>query len=384
MPRTELPAPSVVVGAIVFATISTVFPGFVIGAMSVQVSAEFAVSEGTYGWGLGSFFLAATAGSVVFGRLAQLIGPRRQIMGVLSLSAVVQLALAAFASTFGAVIAALAVCGLANAANQTAINLALTEARLPRLGLSIAIKQSSMPGAALLSGLAVPLVALTVGWRWAYVFGAILAMTALVIVARVLPRETDRRVATQASRPQSRSGALVQAAVGAGFLAFCAGALSAWVVGSGVDAGLDEGLAGAMLSLGAACGIALRLWWGFRLDSLRTAPLRMAGYMVLIGGVGFALLAIRSPVWHIGATAIAFGAGWVWPIFTNYGIVRANRSAAAAATGITQMGVYIGVFIAPLVTGWIIEVAGYGAMWSVVAASAAVGAAVTIRVSPDF
>ena len=380
----EQAKPPVVVGAIVFATVATVFPGFLIGAMSVQVSSEFEVGEGTYGWALGSFFLGATAGSVGLGRLAQRIGPRRQITAVLALSAAVQLALAGFASSFVHVVLALVVCGLANAANQTAINLALTDARLPRLGLSMAIKQSSMPGAALLSGLAVPLLALTVGWRWAYVAGAAVAVSALVLVRRALPAQTKGPMPSSRVRPQSGRAALRGAAVGGGFLAFCAGSLSAWVVGSGVDAGLEPGTAGAMLSLGAACGIALRLAWGFRLDSLRTSPLRLGGLMVLVGAVGFWLLGLRSPGWHVVATLVAFGAGWVWPIFTNYGVVRANPEAAAAATGVTQTGVYIGVFVAPLATGWIIETSGYPTMWSVVAASAVIGSVVLVRVSPDF
>lgn len=376
--------PAIVVGAIVFATVSTVFPGFLIGAMSVQVSSEFEIGEGTYGWALGSFFLGATAGSVGLGRLAQRIGPRRQIIGVLGLSAAVQLLLAGFASSFTHVVVALAVCGLANAANQTAINLALTEARLPRLGLSMAIKQSSMPGAALLSGLAVPLLALTVGWRWAYVTGAVLALSAIALVRAALPVGVTGRLVSDGVRPRSSRAALLGAAVGGGFLAFCAGGLTAWVVGSGVDAGLSQGAAGAMLSLGAAVGIALRLAWGFRLDSLRTAPLRLAGVMVLVGAAGFWLLGIRSPGWHIAATLVAFGTGWVWPIFTNYGVVRANPAAAAAATGVTQTGVYVGVFVAPLATGWMIETGGYPTMWSVVAASAVVGSLVLIRVSPEF
>lgn len=382
MPGENSPVP--VVGAIVLAAVSTVFPGFVIGAMSVQVSAEFDIGEATYGWALGSFFLGATAGSVGLGRLAQRIGARRQIVGVLAVSAVVQLVLAGFATSFVHIVLTLAICGVANAANQTAINLALTEARLPRLGLTMAVKQSSMPGAALLSGLAVPAVALTVGWRWAYVVGAILSAVAMVMVRWALPAGAPSSSDADRPRPRSARADLIGVAIGGGFLAFSAGSLSAWLVGSGVDAGLDPGVAGAMLSVGAGCGIALRLAWGFRLDTSSVAPLRLAGIMVLVGAAGFALLALRTPGWHVAATVMAFGAGWIWPIFTNYGVVRSNPEAAATATGITQTGVYVGVFAAPLLTGWLIEAGGYSVMWTVVSASAIVGGLVLIRVSPRF
>ena len=151
----------------VVATVATVLPGFLIGALSVQVSAEMDVSEAVYGWGLSSFFGAAMLGSILLGRLSQRIGALNQMTLALGLSIVVQLALAATAQSFGAIIGFLVVAGLANAANQTSINLALGQAELPRLGLAVSVKQSGLPMATLLAGFAVPSLALTVGWRWA-------------------------------------------------------------------------------------------------------------------------------------------------------------------------------------------------------------------------
>ncbi|MCY4663446.1 MAG: MFS transporter, partial [Acidimicrobiaceae bacterium] len=132
--------PYLVVNATVLAVVSTVLPGFLIGALSVQVSAEMDVSEAVYGWGLSSFFGAAMVGSILLGRLSQRIGALNQMTLALGLSIVVQLALAATAQSFGAIIGFLVVAGLANAANQTSINLALAQAELPRLGLAVSIK----------------------------------------------------------------------------------------------------------------------------------------------------------------------------------------------------------------------------------------------------
>lgn len=372
------------IGALVGATIATVFPGFLTGALAVQVGDDLGVTESTYGWGLGGFFLAATAGSIVLGRLAQRIGPRRQIMIVLVVSAVSQLFIALVAESFAALVGALAVCGFVNAGNQTAVNLALTQARLPRLGLSIALKQSGMPTASMLSGLAVPAIALTVGWRWAYAGGAVLALVAMVAVRSVIPSSAATQETQRTTLPVSTRRSLVLAGVVGGLLAFSAGALNAWVVASGVDAGLSPGFAGLMLSIGAASGITLRLAAGLRLDTMTTRPLLVAGITVLFGAVGMAFLGLRNEGAHIAATVLAFAGGWIWPVFTNFGIVRTNAAAAGAATGITQMGVYLGVFSAPLITGMLIESVGYGWMWSLVALTSAAGAALCIRISPDF
>lgn len=376
--------PSLVINAAVMATVSTVLPGFLIGAMSVQVSAEMGVSEGVYGWGLGSFFGAAMVGSVLLGRLAQRIGPLNQMTLALGVSIAVQLALAASARSFLAVIGFLVLAGLANAANQTSVNLALAQAQLPRLGLAVSIKQSGLPTATLLAGFAVPSLALTVGWRWAYVAGAAFALMSLVLVRVAVGSSVFRTAATRDSVPESSSRDLfLGAAVGA-FLAFSAGSLVAWGVGSGVDAGLGPGTAGLFLSVGAATGITMRVVSGWLSDTMRVKPFRVGGITALVGSIGMAGLALRSPATHVAAMLLSFGCGWIWPVFTNYGIVRANPRAAGSATGITQMGVYVGVFVGPLVTGWLIEHSGYPAMWLAVAASAVAGAAVSIRIADRF
>ncbi|NNC91075.1 MAG: MFS transporter [Acidimicrobiia bacterium] len=375
--------PRVLVAASVLATVATVFPGFLAGALFVQVGAELGVSEGTYGWALGSFFLGAGAGSIALGRLAQRIGARSQISFALVGTIVAQLTLAMIARSFTALIVCLVFAGLMNAATQTAVNLALSQARLPRLGLAISVKQSGMPAAALLSGVAIPIVALTVGWRWAFVMGAFIGLVALLAV-RLVVQSVDSEDHRDGHRPRSSRRALVVVASAGAFLAFCAGALNAWTVASGVDAGLGEGTAGVMLAGGAAAGIAIRLGSGTRLDAMRMRPLQVGGYMVLIGALGMALLGVRSPGIHVVATLVAFGGGWIWPVFTNFGIVRANQAAASAATGITQTGVYVGVLLGPPATGWLIEAFGYPAMWLVVAFLAVIGSVLALSIANEF
>ena len=65
---------------------------------------------------------------------------------------------------------------MGNALNQPSANLMLvTHIDAERLGFALATKQSGMPAGALLGGAAVPAIALTVGWQWAYVAGAVIA-----------------------------------------------------------------------------------------------------------------------------------------------------------------------------------------------------------------
>ncbi len=139
-----------------------------------------------------------------------------------------------------------------------------------------------------------------------------------------------------------------------------------------------------MLSLGAASGISLRLVAGVRLDTMSARPFTIAGVTVLVGAIGMAALGFRAATIHVVATIVAFAGGWIWPVFTNFGIVRTNAKTAGSSTGITQMGVYVGVFAAPLVTGEMIERFGYPTMWSVVGVVTIAGGLLTMRIAGDF
>lgn len=376
-------SPKTVIGVAIAAAVSVALPGFLVGGLSVQIRDEFGVSEGPYGWAMSTYFLAATTGSILLGRLAQVIGPRRQLTLALLGAAGVDLCIALFADNFQKMIAFLAIAGICNAAAQTAVNLGLAQAGLPRLGLAIAVKQSGMPAASMLSGLAVPAIALTLGWRWAFGAAAVVALSALVGVQQTITASVST-TASEESQPSSPFSALVVAGVAAMFLSFGAGALNAWVVESGVDAGLGKGSAGLMLSVGAALGIAIRVGWGMRLDHMARHPFVVAGIMALGGAIGVLGLSYRLSSVHIIATVLAFSGGWIWPVFLNFGVVRANEGRAASSTGVTQTGVYLGVFAAPLTAGAIIERSGYPTMWVVTASAMAIGGLLMARVSRRF
>lgn len=374
---------TLIVVAAALSTVSVVFPGLAAGALAVQASDDFGVTEGRYGWTIGAFFLAAATTSVFGGRLVQAIGPRRQLIVGLVAAAAVQLAVATVVPSFAWMLVALAIGGVVNSGVQTAVNLALSQADLPRLGLALAAKQSAMPGSAMLGGLAVPALALTLGWRWAYGMGALVALVACGLVAWLI--EDNSRIAPQTSGPvESGSRALLGAALVSMMFAFSSGAINAWTVSSGVDAGLSEGLAGLMLSAAAGLGIVFRLVSGAYVDGSAAPAFRTAGLVSVVGIVGFALLALRSAPVHAFATLLAFAGGWIWPVFTNFAIVNANPQSAGAATGVTQTGVYVGVFSAPVITGQIIETYGYSVMWLVVAATGVLAATLSIAIASSF
>ncbi len=360
-------------------TAASVLPAFLTGAVGVQLRDDLSFDEGALGLAIGTFFLAAAVGSAPGGRLVQRLGARRSIVLALGLTVLADLWIAAGARSWAALAAGLAIGGLGNAVTQPAANLLLaTSVPVRRLGLAVSLKQAGMPSATLLGGLAVPALALTVGWRWAYVAAALLAALGLWAVRRLPDTEERGEAVVRGGRPDSPTAALVVAATGMVFGAATAGAIGAWVVSSAEASGVASGPAGLLLTFGSAVGIASRVAFGWRADRIDRSPLRTVATMLAVGALGVAGLSSDAVGVLVPAVALAFGAGWAWPGLFNFAVVRANPSGPAAATGITQVGTYLGAVAGPVVFGLVVDADGYGTAW-LMTATWALGAAAVMR-----
>ncbi len=374
--------------ASVMTTISAVYPAFLAGALGPELRSALSISEGYFGFVIGAFFAGSAVGSVGLGKLGERVGARRMITISLLTTATTTALVAAFVRSGGLLLVALSVAGLANSGSQTAANKLLSQSIDPRrLGFAMAVKQSGMPGATLLGGLAVPAIALTVGWQWAYAAASVLAVVALVVVLSNTP---DDGPSTQLAKPaESRAlvsdrRTLLMAASAAFFAAAAAGTLGSWLTSSAADAGWSTGAAGVLLSVASVSGIVSRLILGWRADRSARAPMLTASKFLLIGSCGALLLAPRLDWPHAAGAVVAFGAGWSWPALFNFSIVRTNLGAAARATGVTQTGVYIGVVAGPITMGQLVERSGYTLGWSMVAVSMIIGASIMFRIADRF
>ena len=84
----------------------------------------------------------------------------------------------------------------------------------PYRSLAFGLKQSSVPLATFLSGLAIPFVALTLGWRWAFVLAAALAALLMASLLIFGPRVSDRSVSRGCQLPLNRDQARFFMALG--------------------------------------------------------------------------------------------------------------------------------------------------------------------------
>ena len=348
-----------------------VLPAFLTGGLAVQIRAEMGFGSAALGLAVALFFVSASTASVVMGRLVERIGSHRGMRLAVFGSAASLLCVALFAGSWTGLVVCLVFGGLANAVAHPATHLSLArEVPAGRQGLSFGIKQAAIPSATLLAGLAVPGVALTFGWRWAFAGGALLAL----VVALLVPAERlggVKRVA-EARTSDAAIGPLVLLAVGIGLGSAAATPLGAFVVESSVATGLGVGAAGLLLALGSAASIVVRVLFGRLADGMGGGRLLLVGGMLGAGVAGFVMLATGSPVLVVPGVLLAFAAGWGWPGLFNFAVVRSNPGAPAAATGVTQTGASGGAAVGPVLFGVVVEAAGYGTAWLVSGALALV------------
>ncbi|WP_142060003.1 MFS transporter [Pseudonocardia kunmingensis] len=351
----------VAIGA-VSVTTASVLPVFLTGALTVQISAELGFDPAGLGLVVAFYFGISALASLPCGWLVERFGAsatsRIAVVGV----AVALGAIAAFATSYAALVTLLLCCAWCNVLGQLASNLTLAQ-HVPatRLGLSFGLKQAAIPIATLLSGVAVPGIALTVGWRWAYVIAACLALAALPLT----PRGGSTRVRSTATPGERATGALSVIGIAAGLGAAAANALGIFLVAAAVDRGISPGLAGLTLTMGSVVGLTLRLLNGWLADRRAGGHIAVVAGSLVLGAIGLALLAVPGTPALVIGTVLGFGLGWSWPGLLQFAVVRLHPSAPAAATSIVQTGVYGGGFVGPIAFGFIAAHGSFPVAWLV-------------------
>jgi MFS family permease len=369
-----------------FATTAGVLPAFLLGSQAVQIQRDLDFGPALLGVAVAVSWGVAACTSPTMGRMTERVGGGPSLRVAAVVNGVVMVAIATLARNWWTLTLMVAAAGAGNALTQPAANVLMARTiPVGRHGIAFAVKQSAMPFGTLLGGLAVPVVTLTLGWRWAFAIGGALALVAASTIPVTEPhREPGHREPgprPNKVRPQLDTPLLLLAvfATGVGLGAAVASAQTTFLVSGAVESGLAEGVAGLLLTLGSALGIVSRLLNGARADVRGGGHLRVVVFMLLGGAAACAAFAINEPWSYVLATPLAFAAGWAWPGLFNLAIVRANPGAPGFATSVTQTGTYIGAGVGPLVFGFIVGHGGYELAW-LVTAVAAVSAAVAVSI----
>jgi MFS family permease len=360
-----------------------VLPAFLTGALAVQIRADLDVGLGMFGFAAATLFGVSGLCARLGGRVVQRLGSRKgtalaAVLSILSLTAI------GLARSPVWLMAALAIGGLGNAVAQPSANLGISELVTERrLGLAFGIKQSSIPAATLLGGLAVPGIALVFGWRWA-VAAAVALAVALLIWTQATGRDAHGRARPAETGEPDKGlprGGLIVLTLG-GFLGSAAATpIGVFLVDSAVSSGVTPGAAGLLFAACSVVGIVSRVGFGLLADRHPDRSRYLFIANLLAGGaIGYGLLASAEVPMVVAGSFLAYCMGWAWTGLFHFAVIKDNRANAAAVTGFVQTGLSLGAASGPLFFGIVAQTFTYTAAW-LTAGVLSLLAAVTIRLS---
>lgn len=355
-------------------------PVFLTGAMAVQIGVDLQFGAVGLGAAVGTFHGTGAVMSVPMGRLVDRLGAiwslRLAVLGAIVTAAGIALTASSWGSlatwlVFGGVVRSVAL----PAANRLLVNRVPVE----RLGIAFGLKQSAAPLASMLAGFAVPLVAVTLGWRAAF---GMTALVALVAVFAIGPRPPITSRGTKKAGqhgPLRNRPALLILSVGFGLAFMVHSSVLGFYVRAAVDAGSSVEFAGTLLGLASIATIGVRMMAGAACDRTRVDPLMLSAAMVLIGGLAVALMSTEQPVVMGIAAIVALAGAWGFPGVFWYAMMMMYPDAPGRVTGALAPGA-IGGVIGPLLFGVVTDRAGYPLAW-LCAATVAISAASTMGVA---
>lgn len=368
------------------ATILAMLPAFLTAALVVQIGLDVGLTFTGLGVLIGVFFGVAGLVSPVVGHISERIGWATGLRSATLLLAMALGMIGWFAESVAMLAGALAVGGVASSLAQTASNLTIARCVIPsRHGWLFGVKHACVPAAMFLAGLAVPAIALTVGWRWAFRIAAILAVfTAAVVpwreqISTLTPR--PRPVDASDGGPRTPMHLLVILALAVGLGIGGIDPLGSFFIGYSVSIGVAEQVAGLLLAVGGLCGIIARLVAGRLIDRMVHSDFTVIASMIIVGAIGITILNLGGHPGLILGGLVGFTVGSAWPGLFTFAVVHRNPEAPAAAWGIAQTGKFIGAAIGPIVFGVVADRVSFSAaFWiSTMALLVAAGLMIYVR-----
>lgn len=343
-------------------------PVFLLSAQSVLVREDLRFSEPQLGLAVSAFFGAAALTSLQAGPWSERLGRRWSTVVAGSLATGSTLGIAVGAVSYPILLCLLVVAGAANAALQMTANLALSRSVPPgRQGLAFGVKQSAIPVATLIGGLAVPAVGVVVGWRWTYAIATVAAVAVIVTGLR-LPRRKAETLRSPRQGESAPTGALVVSAVAMALASASVNSLGAFLPAWAFQVGLSPGTAGLLLAGTSALCVVARVVSGLAADRRQGRNLPVVAALMSLGSAGLLLLSVAEVPALVAGAFLAFAIGWSWPGLMLFAVVRVGRDSPSSASGAVQAGAFTGGAAGPLLFGLLVNATSYPVAWRTAAA----------------
>lgn len=354
---------------------------FVIGALAPLIVPDLGLSHAQLGWLVTTAYAVACASSLRAGRAVDIVGGRAALLTLLAVAAL-SLLLVSVAPTYGWLLGAVAVAGVAQAlANPATNKLVAVHVDERRRSLVIGVKQSGVQLGSLLAGAALPLTAGAIGWRDTVRCTALVAVAALAAAWVTIPaaarrRQPDRKTHAAVAGTRWVRGLMLYSLLVGGAVAAVATYLPLY---AHETLGLRVSAAGAVLVAFGASGLVSRIAWtqlaGRLADPARAlAPLASAAavFAMLTGQAG----ALGSSLLWLGAAGLGLTASAANAVSMLVVVQRSGAATAGHVSGLVSLAFFGGFVVSPPLFGVISDSTGYPDAWLLTAAQLAVAALV--------
>ncbi|MQA84541.1 MAG: MFS transporter [Streptosporangiales bacterium] len=351
---------------------------FALGALAPVFASELSLSRSLLGALITAYYVAAAVFSLLAAGVADRVGGRRAVVGLLLLAAVGFVAVAA-APTYGWLVAGVGLAGAATAMSNPTTNAALSRGDYGEWhGTLVGVKQAGVQIAAFIAGAALPPLALAVGWRSALLGCAAIGLALLPLVTMV-PADAGAGARADAEGGEDpsphRFPSVVRYLASYAFLmgAGMATVTTYLVLYAHERAGLGQGTAGMLLAVVGISAVVARIAWatvagrlrgGWRTGLVGMAAAAVAGIALFVAGA--------AATWSLWAGAIVIGfSGSSWTAVAMLAVIDVvPASRVARASGHVLAGFYTGLCITPPAFGAIVDVTGaYWPAWGLTAAA---------------
>ncbi|MEU4680481.1 MFS transporter [Micromonospora sp. NPDC023737] len=341
---------------------------YALSALGPLVVSDLGLSATEFGGLWLVAFGTAAASTPGFGRLTDHLGAQRMLRLTFVCAGAAMVAVSMSHSLVPLVLG-VGLAGMAVATSNPATNLAVAgTVTVGRQGLVVGAKQSGVQASQLLAGLALPGLAVMLGWRVAILLCGVLAVLGFAatrwVVGPAAPRAARAGVPRAAMDPSVWWLTIYALVTGAAIQAtnVYLPLYAHDVLGHSVS---EAGLVSATLG---GTGVLARLVWGRVMDRILDTPSLLTGLAVLTG-VGLAVCGLAAAVSGLmvwvgaaifGASALAANVVIMMTVVRN-----APSGSVGRATGWTSLGLYAGFMVGPLTFGMFVDSpAGYGGAWS--------------------
>ena len=371
------------------------FSGLSVAPLSPFLLDALRMSRSQVGLLLPALYLGGVVMSLPAGWLVDRLGVRLTLVLGLGLTGVM-VGVAAMTHGLAALLACLCVGGFGWSVLNPASGKAIVEAFPPRQrGMAMGIKQTGLTLGGVGASIALPPIALALGWRDALLVAAAASLACVAVVAIGLGKQTTGAVGATATQPRVtdlgqffRRPGLVVLFVGGFLLSVVQASVLSYLVLYAKEAlGYSVVAAAGLLALAQAGGTASRLAWGVLSDWLFGGR-RRPGLVInaLIGATSYTAFALSlvppvlAPVLAVVAGAAAFGyMGLYLALVAEIGGARY----AGLLTGVAVSFAWSGVLVGPPLFGLVLEATGsYALPWGLLTVVAIGVAAALHRLRP--